>query len=233
MRNLRTYTTALVAFAAGCLAFAAPASAHNDPVGDGGPFRIEITEGLPAEIEAKWGNGEVEFHVPTGTELVAIGAEGEQFVKVDAEGNMFFNGVSPTWWLNMDASMIPATADAKAEPQWEWKQGGGGLQYHDHRIHFMAASIADDINDGDNVFEFSLPFLVNGTETTVRGALVFDSTLDPEGAAALRAGTGMTSMEHGDDADHGSSSNGTVIVIAIAALAAVAAGAAVFARKKR
>ena len=59
---------------------AAPAAtAHDDELGDGGPFTIEITspEELPEGIEARWGNGEVEFHVPTGVELVALGFAGD------------------------------------------------------------------------------------------------------------------------------------------------------------
>lgn len=218
----RTLFRALVASTLALLAVPTQASAHEGALGDGGPFRIEITTPLPSEVEARWGNGELELHVPTGMEIIALGVDGEPFAKVDAEGNMFGNEKSPTWWLSM-GDKVPAEADSKASPEWAWVRGGGSMQYHDHRIHFMAASLDPSLEDGSSVFDFALPFIIDGTEVVAKGSLVFDSTLDPSAAAALKS----------PDSANPESNSGTLIVVAVAVIATLLAGAAVIARSRK
>lgn len=227
-------TTIIKSFSVATLAalsLAAPASAHEGMIGDGGPFKIEMITPDPAGVESRWGNGEVEFHVEPGTELVIIGTEKEQMVKVDAEGNMFANENSPTWWANQPDGQVPSSAVASAEPNWVWKMGGGALQFHDHRFHYMDGTIDPSIADGATVFEFGLAALVNGEAFEFRGNLVFDSSLDPAAAEKLKANAtatpmvDMTSDPQATEPSSGSSSTGLVLGIVALVVAAGAAGA--------
>lgn len=229
MTLTRLFKTTLAATAAS-LALVAPAFAHEGNLGDGGPFRIEMVTADPAGIESRWGNGEVEFHVEPGTELIVIGMEKEPMVKVDAEGNMFANENSPSWWANQPSGEIPANATSGAEPNWVWKMGGGSLQFHDHRFHYMDNSIDPATADATVLFEFGLPVQVNGTEIELRGNMVFDSTLDPRAAEILKESNPMV-VSSAPEMDEESSTN-TMLFIA-GAVALVAAAAAVVVVKKR
>jgi hypothetical protein len=194
-----------VSLVAALLGFAGQAHAHDGALGDGGPFtvRIDTPATLPNGIEARWGNGEVEFHVPTGVEMIAYGFENEPMARVDKDGNMFANTLSPTWRMNQSDAMDMSGGDSSNEPVWEWVQGGGSLQYHEHRVHFMAAGVSPEIANGGDVALFTLDFSVNNTPLTISGALVFDPSLEPATAATLvaagAAGTASNEHEHAHD----------------------------------
>jgi hypothetical protein len=194
--------TLLAATVISCVLASTPAQAHEGPLGDGGPFRVEIASGLPEQIDARFGNGEIELHVSAGTEIVVIGYEREPFAKIDAEGNMFGNLNSPTWWMTLDKGhgSAPRGLDL-SQPNWEWVRAGGSLQYHDHRVHYMVSSIDESLHQGGQVFDFALPFIVDGAEVSVTGAMVFDPTLDPAGAERLIAGNWTPTVSA--DAPHG------------------------------
>lgn len=219
-RTLKTIFAASAAF----LTLASPALAHEGALGDGGPFRIEMLTEDPTGVETRWGNGEVEFHVEPGTEVVVIGLENEPMVKVDAEGNMFFNEKSPSWWTNQPEGTIPEGADSKADPNWVWKMAGGSMQFHDHRFHYMNSSIDPATADGSVVFEFGLPVLVNGAPVEMRGTMVFDSTLDP--AAAEQLMTDNTMVDSTAQMETPSEDSGSMTLKLAAAAAAVVAIAA-------
>jgi hypothetical protein len=167
---------------------------------------------------------------------VALGVENEPMAKLDAEGNMFGNKNSPTWWLSLDNGNAtpPPDLDVTAEPDWEWIQAGGSLQYHEHRIHFMAAGIDPTIEDGADVFSFTLPFLVDGAEASIVGALVFDPTLDPEGAQRLREGKPLVDETAELVAAAEGSSSGSLVAVAVVGVIVVAfaAGAVVVLRRR-
>jgi hypothetical protein len=234
----------MLASTAAALILASPAIAHDGALGDGGPFRIEMTTIDPAGVESRWGNGEVEFHVESGTELIVIGLEKEPMVKVDAEGSMFVNESSPSWWVNQPGGKIPPNASSTAEPNWVWKMGGGSLQFHDHRIHYMGASLDSSTADGTTIFEFGLPVQVNGIETELRGIMVFDSTIDsrppeilkesiPMGSSSapeMESSTNTIGASSAPEMDKGSSTNTILIAVGVAAL--VAAAAAVVMKKR-
>jgi LPXTG-motif cell wall-anchored protein len=228
------YAGLLAAFVT--VAIAAPAAAHEGEIGNGGPFRVEVTSNaLPSGVELRIGNGELEMHVPSGTEIVALGVENEPFTRVDADGNMFGNRNSPTWWMGLDGGKgtPPVGLDFTADPDWEWVKAGGSMQYHDHRIHFMASSIDPRFTDGGEVFDFTLPFLVNGDGKAVSGVLVFDPALDPDGAKRLLAGTSPVATSPGAAPSTGSDSGSIIVIGAVAAAVLVLAGGAVVVFRRR
>lgn len=176
------------------------ASAHDGAIGEQGPFtvRIDSPATLPAGIEGRWGNGELELHVPSGVEVISYGLDGEAMAKVDKDGNMFYNTLSPTWAMNQSMNMDMGSGDAKTEPVWKWAQGGGSLQYHDHRIHFMAAAVDPSLANGGDVASFTLKFSVNDEPLEVKGTIVFDPSLDPAKAAELVKGTSSAGSGSGE-----------------------------------
>lgn len=227
----------LLASAAVLLIPATSAMAHEGAIGDGGPFRVEISTEDPAGVESRWGNGEVEFHVEPGTELIVLGLEKDQMVKVDKEGNMFANENSPSWWANQPEGTVPDSASATAEPNWVWKMAGGSMQFHDHRFHFMDTSINPETKDGDEIFTFALPLLVNGEPVEMLGSFIFDSTIDPAGAERLKSTPTMEpetmeSMPMEENSEESSSSFPVVPVVIGVAVLIAAAGATVIARRR-
>ena len=232
--NLLARTAAAITFSV--IAFAAPASAHEGTIGDAGPFKVEMITPDPAGVETRWGNGEVEFHVEPGTEVVVIGLEKEEMVKIDKEGNMFYNENSPSWWANQPDGEVPANATAAAEASWVWKMAGGSMQFHDHRFHFMDGSIDPTTADGATIFEFGLPILVNGEAIELRGNLVFDSALDPTAAEKLKENTAtptpMVGMEQPTPASDSGSSSGVMVLGLAAGVIAIAGAGFWFIRRR-
>lgn len=241
----RPIRVALAATAA-LLCVAAPASAHEDAIGDGGPFTVVVETQLPDTIEARWSNGEVEMHVATGTTVEVLGVENEPFVKIDEEGAMFANENSPTWLMVKDGMGAMTSSAPASAPSWKWIQSGGGLQFHDHRIHFMDTKIDPALANGGKVFDFKLPMIIDGAKLDVMGSLMFDPTIDPAAAAKLLGSTPeatTTGVETQDSTpmlgtpmsatDNGGSGSGAgIAVIAVLALAA-AGGVAVMVKKRR
>ena len=233
MRKINLLAKSIAVSALTALAFAAPASAHEGAIGDTGPFKVEMITPDPAGVETRWGNGEVEFHVEPGTEVVVIGLEKEEMVKIDKEGNMFYNENSPSWWANQPEGSIPDNAKASAPVSWVWKMGGGSMQFHDHRFHFMDGSIDPATADGSTVFEFGLPILVNGEATELRGNLVFDSTLDPSAAEKLKENAAAVPMvDMAQDSQESGSSSG-ILLAGAAVLVLAVAGAGIWLSRRR
>jgi hypothetical protein len=230
------------------LASTAPAFGHEGLIGDGGPFRIELTSGLPESIDATWGNGEVELHVPAGMEVLVFGVADEPFVMLDADGNMMANEKSPTWAMVKGGGHGgTAGTDAKAEPEWVWVRSGGSLQFHDHRIHFMAATVDPALAAGGVVSSFRLPFMIDGERVDVSGNLVFDPSIDPEAAARLvgssSAGNPIEAPAGGTtdtvpvnptgNSAGGDQGSTPVLLIVLGVLAAAIGGGVVYTRTKK
>lgn len=149
------------------------AMAHDGEVGDG-PEIIAVTEvELGSGIEAKWGNGEIDLHVPLGVSVVVYGVNDEEMLKTDEGGNAFANKNSVTWLANTGGTAVVPDG---AQPEWE-QIGTGGLRFHDHRIHFMS-SIPGGAKKGDKLQDWMIPMSVNGERLEVRGELVLN--IEPE-----------------------------------------------------
>lgn len=218
-RNAKKAVAGLVLTTCALAASGAQVGAHEGPLGSDGPFTVVLDAQFPDGIEPRVGHGEIELHVSGDIEVTAYGFDGEEMVFLDAGGNMYANTNSASWWLNQDAGtgQVPAGTDTSAEPSWEWQLGGGSVQYHDHRIHYMAAGVDPGVKDGDTVQSFALEFLIDGQKVTIPGRVVFDTASDPDGAATLLAASGA-----------GGGMN-TVLVVAMVVVALGALGGVGFA----
>ena len=169
MRNTRKMAVALgitalfVSFGHGV------ALAHDGEVGEGTDVVAVSDVELGSGIEAKWGNGEIDIHVPLGVAVSVYGVNGEVMLKLDEGGNAFANKQSVTWLANIGET---AVVQEGAEAEWEL-YGTGGLRFHDHRIHFMS-SIPENAKKGDKLQSWSIPMSVNGERIDVTGQLILN-----------------------------------------------------------
>ncbi len=110
-------------------------------------------------------------------EVVVYGYEKEPYLRFTADG-VFRNERSPATYLNDDRLgdvVVPATADAKAEPDWKKVVAGTTYEWHDHRIHWMGTEPPPVVQrNGDveqKVFDWSVPLAVAGTAGSIDGEL--------------------------------------------------------------
>lgn len=128
---------------------AGPAAAHGRGA-DATNYRGEITDVPDAEgIEWRIYGGDELIWVenPTDEELLVLGEAGEPFLRI-GPGGVFENLRSPQTYLSRDRYaqvVVPETADASAEPEWEQRSGGTSWSWHDHRAHLMSRTVPPEL----------------------------------------------------------------------------------------
>jgi hypothetical protein len=110
-------------------------------------------------------------------EVIVYGYEQEPYLRFAADG-VFRNERSPATYLNEDRLgnvALPATADAKAQPEWTKVVAGTTYDWHDHRIHWMGTEPPPAVQRaGDReqkVFDWSVPLAVAGAAGAIDGEL--------------------------------------------------------------
>lgn len=143
----------LAALVLGAVAvMAAPASAH--PEDEPGPsnYRSSVTrlDLVTDAIEVSIGGGDafLELIAQPGRTVIVHGyGEGgtdpEPYLRINPDGSVDVNGRSPATYLNEDRyaeSPVPTEARPDAEPHWVLRapEGTHMVDWHDHRIHWMA-----------------------------------------------------------------------------------------------
>ena len=132
------------------------------------------------------GDGYLAVAVAEGHTVAVPGYFGEPYLRVDADGTVWRNDRSPARYINRDrygTFGVPDEADASAEPSWVRVGDGGTFAWHDHRIHWMSPDLPPSIS-GDRaeiVFPWRLEMVIDGTETEVRGELLWLPSVNPVG----------------------------------------------------
>ena len=149
--------------AATILAPAQPAFAHGGNGGASSDYRIEVTgyDGDATGIEVRpveLGN-RMELVRTTAKEVEILGYEGEPYIRLDADG-VFENVNSPAHYINLDRfarKPVPATATAKATPNWVKLSDASSVRWHDHRTHWMDPTPRQDVRDNPGVERVIFP----------------------------------------------------------------------------
>jgi hypothetical protein len=189
-RRRRTWSRLGVLGSCALAVLAAPTAAWADPAGPThyrstiDAIRAEDGSAVDVDIEVLGGDAFLVLRVADGTEAQLPGYEGEPYLRFDADGTVHVNTRSPALFLNearygeADPRVdLPPDADADAPPTWELVARGGTYAWHDHRIHFMSASLPPGIDPSlgveQQVWTWEVPLLVDGQEVTVTGTLVW------------------------------------------------------------
>ena len=154
--------------ALGVAVFAPPAFAHA-----GNPNFESLVRGVSPSIPGftvEVLNGDDRLAVQnTGSETVTIeGYDEEPYLRLSPGGKVEVNLRSPAYYLNQDRDFgadVPASANARATPQWSVVTNTGRYEFHDHRMHWMAKSIPQQVTDKakrTKVVDWHVPLQASG-----------------------------------------------------------------------
>jgi hypothetical protein len=122
---------------------------------------------------------ELELRNDTGADVVVLGYQGEQYLRVGPRG-VFENRRSPATYLNRTragTTHVPSDADPAAAPEWNRIGAGPVVRWHDHRAHWMGTADPPEVTrapDQRHVIDHWSLQLRRGTQDiTVTGNLLW------------------------------------------------------------
>lgn len=120
-----------------------------------------------------YASGRFTLSVPEGHEVVVSGYEGEPYLRFAGE-RIYENARAPTAFINRNES-APESAGAAAAPRWHEIGRGRHWTWHDHRIHWMAATAPAAIrahpDQSHHVFDWTVRATVDGAPVRIVGSL--------------------------------------------------------------
>jgi len=152
------------------LGWTGPAAAHGADAPVAVNYRVKVVSvSVPGvDVRAVEGGARLELANHSGREIVILGLQGEQFLRIRPDG-VDENHRSPTWFASRSLTGSTAGGDAKAPPEWHTAAGEPLVRWHDERARELPAR------------QWSVPLLVDGIEPgIVRGTV--------EGAQPPRTG---------------------------------------------
>ena len=171
----------LGALVAALLVPGVPAQAHD--VGGVGATNFRTTLGavtpaVPGLTVTVIENGSrLELRNQTGTEVMIAGYAGEPYARVGPAG-VFVNDNSPATYLNasrFSITAVPDTADSAKPPSWRQVDTSAILRWHDHRIHWMLATlppiVAADPGAPHRIATWTVNLTYGGAPLTATGTL--------------------------------------------------------------
>ncbi|MEO6156647.1 MAG: hypothetical protein ABIQ39_03350, partial [Ilumatobacteraceae bacterium] len=184
-------------------ALASPAPAHGgSSQAVTSNYQVSITSVEPATPNLRVSIADVSGTLQltwSGPGTVQVdGYENEPYLRFSSAG-VERNVHSPATYLNQNRYAnvsVPATADAKAAPQWEHVSGSHTMRWHDHLTHWMApvppAVVQTDPSSTHVIIDrWQVPLLVDGHPVTVNGRLLWVPPPSPTPWIALAVGLGL------------------------------------------
>lgn len=144
----------------------------------------DVTPAIPG-FSAEVLNGDDRLLVRNaGRSTVMIdGYNEEPYIRMRPDGRVEVNVRSPAYYLNQErfyGARVPAAADAKAAPQWRVVERTGRFEFHDHRIHWMAQRVPQQVTDESQrtkVVDWNVPVRTDsGTTGAISGELFWRGT---------------------------------------------------------
>jgi hypothetical protein len=151
----------------------APAPAFADPPAPS-DYRSEVmgitpsTDRVSAEVVG--GDAFLQLRVRPGTRVEVPGYQQEPYLRFDADGRVFENVASPTWYLNRSRLGAPVPPDVTSTTPADWRRvaGNGTYVWHDHRTHWMGSGPPPRAARGDRIIDNTIPISVDGVPHEVR-----------------------------------------------------------------
>jgi len=149
---------------------AGPASADAAGPTD---YNTEVTAIDPAVdgvvVGIVGGDAFVSIDVDPGVVVEVVGYNAEPFLRIEADGTVRRNELSPTRWLSEEryGNETPDIADPLAPPEWVAVGENGTYLWHDHRAHWMNPNRPPGAEPGDTILEGAIPIVVDGVNTSV------------------------------------------------------------------
>lgn len=182
---------ALCAFAAS--AGGTPAFAH-----EGNPDYESTVRGVTPPIpgfavEVLNGDDRLEVRNSGPSTVTIDGYDEEPYLRLSPDGTVAVNLRSPAYHLNQDrftGAPVPASANAKAEARWKVVARTGRYEFHDHRMHWMAKSLPEQVDDTSQrtkIFDWTVPVHAGGASGAIRGRLFWRGSDGGPPAAAPAA----------------------------------------------
>jgi hypothetical protein len=123
----------------------------------------------------------------SGKTIVLMGYQGEPYLRFDKQG-VWANTRSPAAHLNRfrrPRPLEPGVADPSAAPRWRKVAPGASFEWHDHRVHWVAADPPKGVQEHPDriqrIFNWRVPGLANGKRFAITGFLGYAP--DPAGKA--------------------------------------------------
>jgi hypothetical protein len=159
-----------------------PALAHGPMNPDAPLYRTTLTSVSPPvtglEVIAAPNGDWIQVTNDTGHTLMVLGYTGEPYLRFDQDG-VAENVASLSSYLNSSyvISQIPTTADSPQQqpPRWVHRTDGHTFRWHDHRVHWMAATrppvVAADPEHPHRITSWTVRMDLERQQVTVRGTL--------------------------------------------------------------
>jgi hypothetical protein len=171
------FLRALIVAAVAAAACASTAQAHA-----GNPNYRSVVRGIaPAapglKVEVLNYDDRLEMTNKTGKPVTIFGYDREPYARVLADGTVQVNQHSPANYINDDRfakATVPASANAKAAPQWKTLDKTGRFDWHDHRAHWMSTAMPSQVKNKDRktkIFDYKVPIAVGAQKAAITGTL--------------------------------------------------------------
>lgn len=190
VRVRRVAAPCIVAFAALLMVVggASPALAHGGGGADASNFDSTVTGVTAVSADAPLTVAGVEWEVLANDALLRVtvsghrtvtvlGYEDEPYLRIGPDG-VFENHNSPAAYLNQDRyalTPVPSGVGPEVTPRWRKVTDASAFAWHDHRIHWMAATLPPQAKANPGVAtviqEWTVPFMLDGEALMVRGRL--------------------------------------------------------------
>ena len=160
-----------IALATGLLL--APQVAHADSAGPT-DYRSEVVAIEPTtdviQVSIVGGDSFVRIVVAPGHEVIVLGYDDEQYLRIAADGTVSENTRSYATYYNTSrygSDRIPDLVDNDAAPDWRQIGDGGSWAWHDHRSHWMGSEPPIGLDPGESLPPETIPLLVDGAPVAV------------------------------------------------------------------
>ena len=169
---------ALCALAAGIPATSAVAHEGNP---DYESLVKAVTPAIPGfRVQVLNGDDRLEVENGGSSTVTIDGYNRDPYIRMRPGGTVEVNLRSPAYYLNQDrfyGTKVPATATAeaaRANPEWKVVARAGRYEFHDHRMHWMAKSVPQQVADRakrTKIVDWQVPVHAAGATGAIAGSL--------------------------------------------------------------